>query len=339
MNVQCFHCGGVGCAQCRPLQSTMSSPNFDNGLSSCSSTLNSPPWLSTGNLMTAWPYSNPGHTPDFEELIYAPQTTQRSQTYSFTAMPTSQYDPALFAPPAPQQPHAYRPVTFLPSNHNLDPSSSPTPQRAYTYPPPSASTAQYIPLSFGDPNAICVTPQSQHPRRTLSDIVPVSQHPQAYASNALQVDCHNAQIFGFPEIVCPVPKPRPVVRTLAKLAPKSDKHPRHHGSHSRVDKEAPSSPPDTSCWCMPCNRRFSNAGNFNRHNDHHCPHRTCDKTKYPCSECTKSLSRPDLVTKHVKQTHKKVTCDACNEDFKGERALSKHMRNFHDVSGDDSMST
>jgi hypothetical protein len=336
MNVQCFHCGGVGCAQCRPLQSAMSNLNFDSGLSSCSSTLNSSPWMSTGNPMTDSPYLNPGHMLDFEELIYTPQTTQSCQTYPFTAMPANHYTPTLFAPPAPQQSHAYHPVNLLSSYHDLPLSSSPILQRAYTYPPASVSTTHYNPMSLGGSSAIYVAPP---PRRTLSDIVSISQYPQPFASTALQADYHNTQNVEYPGIVCPDPGPQPTMRTLPKLAPKSNGHPRRHDSHSQVNTAASSLPPDISCWCVPCKRRFSNAGNFNRHNSHHCPHRTCHKTKYPCSECTKSLSRPDLVTKHVKQTHKEVSCDMCEEIFKGERALSKHMRDDHDVSGDDSTGT
>jgi hypothetical protein len=350
-DVQCFSCVGIGCDECGYVGYF------------CSPTFSSPTCMSTGNLMTGSSYSNQAHISSNEESPFDWQTPHRAHTYPPTTMPTNNHNPPPFASSAPQHSHMYHPTTMTTSYHSLPSSSSPTPQRSHTfdattlsenhhnlhhscpsmpqrsvtYPLVAVPTTYYNPPNDGSYDAICMASQSQPVRSTLPHVAQTLQCHQAHPDTALIPGYQNQSGVGVSKIVQPVPQRQSNGRTFYNLAPKPDGNSRDHNSNGDDDQSL-SHAPNTPWWCAPCKRKFANAGNLNRHNEHHCndKKRCTDQKRYSCDECGASLSRFDLLTKHAKQKHKDTKCDICPKVFKGKHALSKHKREEHDVSGDGS---
>jgi hypothetical protein len=322
MNGQCFFCEGFGCHTCNTPQSTMWNGNFDSGETTWSPPLNPQLSMSPVDFANGSLHPGQGYLSGYGESFLSSAAHQRRHTDPLDVLPTWYHNASTMYEPQPVR-RASSNMTSMPQNPQIYPGAV----LITDYPGSSNVDGSYNIHSL---------PQVQSARRTSSNVVSIPTHHQTYVGAALNAGFQNLSNFGGFHIVQPVLQSQSANRSLSQLAPKPDKIPQDHGSVGHVNYPASSHSLYSQWKCMLCGKKCHNQGNLNRHNNHHCPYND-NKERYNCNDCDKDFARADLVTKHVKRTHKKVACDTCSLVFNGDLALSKHMRDTHDVAGDNSV--
>jgi hypothetical protein len=117
-------------------------------------------------------------------------------------------------------------------------------------------------------------------------------------------------------------------RKFILIAPKfsedsQDDEPIHQG---RLSTSSRSSSEDRPYECGFCDETFTENKNRHRHRMYNC-----SISKYTiqilCPICQADFTRPDALTKHLKDVHKR--CSVCNESFSTASEVMEHKRNSH----------
>ncbi len=82
----------------------------------------------------------------------------------------------------------------------------------------------------------------------------------------------------------------------------------------------------TDLHCNLCNRRFSKASNFRRHNE---TLHAGTQGAHRCCSCFKTFRRRDNLQDHQLRQHRVISCSYCSASFPDRGTLREHVRDVH----------